>query len=81
MTQQALILNSLIQNPLALLAIIVWVVPWKGVALWRAARNNQKWWFVFLLVINSMAILEIIYIFYFSRRRNNNTLHYGSKNN
>ncbi len=47
--------------------VIIWVLPWKGVALWRAAKLSQKWWFVVLLVLNTLAILEILYIFVFSK--------------
>jgi hypothetical protein len=59
----------LIKNPWFLLLMLLWVLPWKGVALWKSARNNQKWWFIFLLAINTLAILPIIYIFYFSRKK------------
>jgi len=51
---------------------LIWTVPWKGVALWRAARNGQKWWFMALLVINTLAILEIIYIFGFGKKAKKN---------
>jgi len=47
----------------------LWVIPWKGVALWRAAQLKQKWWFIVLLIINTLAILEILYIFVFSKRQ------------
>ncbi len=47
--------------------IILWTLPWKGYALWLAARNKHPWWFVVLLVVNTVAILEIIYIFGFGR--------------
>lgn len=47
---------------------IAWTIPWKGVALWKAARNSDKIWFVILLIFNTLAILEIIYIFIFGRR-------------
>jgi len=50
-----------------LLLTLLWVLPWKGVALWRSARNGHKKWFIALLVINTMALLEIVYIFYFSK--------------
>jgi len=43
--------------------VALWTLPWKGWALWIAARNKHKWWFIALLIINSLAILEIIYIF------------------
>ena len=59
----------LIQNPWVIFLIILWVLPWKGVALWKSAKNNHKWWFVALLVINTMAVLEIIYIFFFSKKK------------
>ncbi|HHE76719.1 MAG TPA: hypothetical protein ENL27_01910 [Candidatus Parcubacteria bacterium] len=62
-------MNHIINNPLILLLIIFWVLPWKGVALWRSARNGQKWWFIVLLVFNTLAILPIIYIFYFSEKK------------
>jgi len=57
------------QNQWIILLLILWVIPWKGVALWRAAKNNHKRWFVALLVVNSLAILEIIYIFIFSKKK------------
>jgi hypothetical protein len=49
--------------------IILWTLPWKGVALWRAGGNKQLWWFVALFLLNTLAILEIIYIFGFSRKK------------
>ncbi len=52
-----------------LLLIVIWVLPWKGIALWRAARNKQLNWFIALLILNTLAILEIIYIFYFSKKK------------
>lgn len=54
---------------LIILAIVLWTIPWKGVALWRAARNNQKAWFVAMLILNTIAVLEIIYIFFFSKKK------------
>lgn len=57
----------LLQNQWVLLLILIWTLPWKGVALWKASRQNQRNWFIFLLVLNTLAILEIIYIFYFSK--------------
>lgn len=51
----------------------LWTVPWKGVALWKAARNGQKAWFIVMLILNTMAILEIIYIFAFSKKKSQET--------
>ncbi|MDD3102216.1 MAG: DUF5652 family protein [Patescibacteria group bacterium] len=59
----------LTQNPWAMYLIIIWCLPWKGIALWMAARRNDIWWFVALLVINTLGILEILYIFVFSKRK------------
>ena len=53
---------------IVLLVAIVWTIPWKGYALWLAARNNQPWWFIVLLLVNTLAILEIIYIFAIGRK-------------
>ncbi len=59
----------LTQNQWVLWLIILWTIPWKGVALWKAVKNNHKWWFIPLLVINTLGILEILYIFVFGKRK------------
>ena len=59
-------LDSLL-NSNWLYLILIWVLAWKVVALWKAARNGHKKWFVVLLVVNTLALLEIVYIFYFSK--------------
>lgn len=51
--------------------VLLWTIPWKGVALWKAARNGDKIWFIVIFIINTLAILEILYIFIFSRRKLN----------
>lgn len=53
--------------------LIIWTIPWKGIALWKSARNNHKWWFIAMLLVNSLAILEIIYIFGFSKNKKEET--------
>ena len=56
---------------IAILAIVMlWVLPWKGYALWNAARLNHKWWFIVLLVTNTLAILDIIYVLFVVRKHN-----------
>lgn len=49
--------------------IIFWVLPWKGFAMWTAARNSHKKWFIALLILNTFAILEIIYIFWVAKKK------------
>ena len=49
---------------------ILWTLPWKGVALWKAARNYQKGWYVAMLVIQTLGILEIVYLLIFQKDRN-----------
>jgi hypothetical protein len=59
----------LYDHPAVLFAAILWTLLWKGLALWRAARNGQKAWYIALLLINTLGILEIVYILYFSQKR------------
>lgn len=54
--------------PLIVVAV-VWEAVWKGIALWRAARNGHMVWYIFIFIINSVGILPIVYIFGFSNRR------------
>jgi len=52
---------------ITLFGIVLWTLPWKGVALWRAAHREEKKWFVALLIFNTLSVLEILYIFVFSK--------------
>jgi len=49
--------------------MLLWSIVWKGVALWRAAKNDDKYWYVAILVVNTVGLLEILYIFFFSSRK------------
>ncbi len=52
-----------------LVPLIIWSAIWKGIALWKAARNGHRVWYIVMLVVNTAGILEIIYILAFSRKR------------
>lgn len=56
------------ENWWIILLTTLWTTPWKGVALWKAAKGRDTIWFIVLLVVNTMAVLEIIYIFWISKR-------------
>jgi hypothetical protein len=49
--------------------LLIWTIVWKGLALWRAAKNNHTGWFVALLIINTLGILEIIYLYTVGKKR------------
>ena len=66
-------------SPWILVLIVLWTIPWKGIALWKAARLSHKWWFVVMLVVNTVGILEIIYIFLIARKYNVETVDAGEK--
>ncbi|MBS3143792.1 hypothetical protein J4446_02880 [Candidatus Woesearchaeota archaeon] len=51
--------------------IIIWDVVWKGVALWKSARNRHLVWFVFILIVNSVGILPIIYLLIHGKKEKN----------
>lgn len=43
--------------------LALWVIFWKGLALWHSGRRGQPCWFIVLLILNTFGILEIIYLF------------------
>ena len=51
------------------LILMVWSLVWKGLALWKAAREGSKVWFVVLLVLNTAGILDILYLYVFSGKK------------
>ncbi len=52
-----------------LILAIIWSLIWKGIALWKAARNGDKTWYVVLLIVNTLGILEILYIYVFYKKK------------
>ena len=49
--------------------VVVWSMAWKGIAMWKAGRNDHLAWFIVLFVLNTAGILPIVYIFAFSRKK------------
>ncbi|HHD92246.1 MAG TPA: hypothetical protein ENL06_01300 [Candidatus Portnoybacteria bacterium] len=62
-------LNYIQQHSWMLWLILLWVVPWKGYGLWKAAQNKDQIWFVAILVLNTLGILPIIYIFFINKNK------------
>ncbi|MCX6712037.1 MAG: DUF5652 family protein [Candidatus Woesearchaeota archaeon] len=52
-----------------LILAIIWSLIWKGIALWKAARNGDKTWYVVMLIVNTLGILEILYIYVFYKKK------------
>lgn len=59
-------LDFFVRNQWIIWILILWMIPWKGIALWKSARNGHKAWFIVLLFINTLAILDVVYIVFFS---------------
>jgi hypothetical protein len=73
---QLITMAHLFSNPwfvLIFTILTVWAIIWKGIALWKAARDSSKVWFIIFLIVNTLGILEIIYIFYFFKKKNKPT--------
>ena len=68
LTNQPAFIRFLVENPLVLVLLTAWIITWKGIALWKAARVSHKWWFVILIVVNTFGILEIIYFYFVARK-------------
>lgn len=64
--------EEIVAGMVLLLAVLAaWSLVWKGIALWKAARNSDKTWFVILLIVNTLGLLEILYIFIFGKKKEN----------
>lgn len=49
--------------------IALWDLVWKGIGMWKSARNNQVAWFVFILILNTAGLLPIIYMLWFQKKQ------------
>lgn len=68
LADQSAALGFINDNPLLFIALLIWSLAWKGVALWKSARLSHKWWFIIILLANTVGILEIIYIYFVARK-------------
>lgn len=62
-------MQFLLHNQWLIALGVLWSIPWKGMALWKAARRHDLWWFVVLLVVNTVGLLDIIYLYFISERK------------
>jgi len=56
-----------------LVVIFLWSLAWKGLALWKASKNNHLPIFIILLILNTVGIAEIIYLGYMYYKAKKNT--------
>ncbi len=52
-----------------ILVLTLWSLPWKGIALWKAAKNNDIAWFVIMMIVNTIGILDILYIYIWGKKK------------
>ncbi len=50
-------------------ALFIWDVVWRGIGMWKSARNSHLIWFVAILVFNTLGILPIVYLLFFQKRK------------
>lgn len=58
---------NFLAGPQFYIPFLIWIIFWKGFALWKAASNRQLIWFVLLLILNTGGLLEIAYIFFLNK--------------
>lgn len=46
-----------------IIALMIWSIVWKGLALWRAARRTDTAWFIVFMFLNTVGVLEIVYYY------------------
>lgn len=51
-----------------LIPLVVIEAVLKGIALWKAGRNNQKYWFIALFLLNTVGILPVVYLLFFQKK-------------
>ena len=60
--------SGIFTHPIFIAAVVLELVL-KGIALWRAGRNNQPGWFVALYILNTAGILPIVYLLFFQQNK------------
>ena len=50
-------------------AVGLWSLVWKALALNRAGSNGSPRWFTALLLLNTVSLLEMLYLFVFGKKK------------
>lgn len=61
-------MNFFTNNLNWLVPLAIWEIIWKGIGLWRSAREGRRYWFAVMLIVNTAGILPIIYLLFFQNR-------------
>ena len=51
------------------IVIALWEMVWKGLAMWKSAKNNQKYWFIAVFVFNTVGLLPLLYLYFFQKKK------------
>jgi len=51
-----------------LIPLMIWEAVWKGIGLWKSARNNQLVWFIVIIIFNTAGLLPIVYLLFFQKK-------------
>jgi len=54
-----------------IIVLAIWEMVWKGIALWKAGKNNQLGWFIAIFIFNTVGILPIVYVKFFQKKNVN----------
>lgn len=54
---------------LIVLFLVVWSFIWKGIALWKSAKNGHLPWFIAILLLNTFGLIEILYLSLFQKNK------------
>jgi methionyl-tRNA synthetase len=52
-----------------LIPLVIWEAVWKGIGLWKSAKNNQVKWFIAMFILNTVGLLSIIYLKFFQKKK------------
>lgn len=55
--------------PFFLATVALWDLVWRGLGLWRSAKQKQKYWFIAILILSTAGILPIIYLAFFQKEK------------
>jgi len=70
MTEETIFLWPVFSAFILFIVIVsLWELVWKGIALWKSARNSQLVWFIALIILNTAGILPIVYLLFFQKKK------------
>ena len=51
------------------IVIAIWDMVWRGIAMWKSAKNDQRNWFLAVFIFETFGLLPLFYLYFAQKKK------------